>query len=248
MKYLRATIKMIVFFGSSIALYTVWFVGRIVIPNKVFWRQIVFRTWAGWYVKLSGIEIEVLGDPPKQPFFLVSNHLSYTDIPVLRSVIDSVFVAKGEIEGWILAGRMVRDMGNIFINRENRRDIPLAGAKIIEKLEQGEGVIVFPEGTSSKGEEILPFNSSFFEFAAKSDLPIHYASISYRVLDGSKKASDAICWWDDTSFIEHLWQFFELRECRAIVSFGCETVIKSNRKELAKELWNRVNEKFIPVE
>ncbi len=247
MNHFRATIRFIVFFVSSIVLYGVWLVGNIIIPNKAFWRQIVFRSWAQWFVTLSGMEIEIIGERPRQPFFLVSNHLSYVDIPALRSVIDCVFVAKGDIARWTLAGRMVRDMDNIFIDRENRRDIPNAGAQIIDKLDQGEGVIIFPEGTSSKGEGVLPFNSSFFEFAAQSDLPIHYASITYRTDSGQRKASDAVCWWDDTSFIEHLWRFFGLRKCRAIISFGCETVIKPNRKELAKELWNRVSEKFIPV-
>ncbi len=238
---------MFVFFASSFALYFIWFLGNIVIPNKTYWRQIIFQKWARLFVQLSGMEIEVIGEAPRPPFFLVSNHLSYTDIPLLRSVVESVFVAKGDIEGWFLGGRMVGDMGNIFINRENRRDIPIAGARVLDTLDKGEGVIIFPEGTSSKGEKILPFNSSFFEFAAKTDLPIHYASITYQTFDSDTKASDSICWWDDTTFIQHLWRFFQLRKCRAIVSFGCESVAKPNRKDLAKELWNRVNEKFIPV-
>ncbi|MBT1569857.1 1-acyl-sn-glycerol-3-phosphate acyltransferase, partial [Klebsiella pneumoniae] len=87
------------------------------------------------------------------------------DIPVLRSVVKGVFVAKHDIKDWFFAGRMIRDMGTIFINRGNRRDIPRAGSRILERLEKGEGVIVFPEGTSTRGEEVLPFNSSFLEFA-----------------------------------------------------------------------------------
>jgi 1-acyl-sn-glycerol-3-phosphate acyltransferase len=71
--------------------------------------------------------------------------------------VDGVFVAKGEMEGWFLAGKICRDMGTVFITGKTRRDIPRAGAEIIKRLEQGEGVIVFPEGTSTKGEDILPF-------------------------------------------------------------------------------------------
>ncbi len=247
MKYIRAAFRMSVFLASSFCLYIIWFAGNLFIPNKIYWRQIIFRRWAQWFTALSRINIEIIGDAPKPPFFLVSNHLSYTDIPVLRAITEGVFVAKGDIEAWFFAGRVVRDMGNIFINRENRRDIPVAGAKILKKLEDGEGVIIFPEGTSSKGEEVLPFNSSFFEFAAKTDLPIHYASITYRTYNSNTKASEAICWWDDTSFIVHLWRFFQLPESIAIINFGFESVVKSNRKELANELWNRVNEKFIPI-
>ena len=167
MKYIRAFIKIILFFASSFGLYGVWFVADFIIPNKQYWRQLIFRTWGRWFVRIAGMEVEVIGEKPKPPFFLVSNHLGYADIPVLRAVIESVFVAKKDIEGWFLAGKIVRDMGMIFINRENRRDIPRAGAEILDTLRDGEGVIVFPEGTSTNGEKVLPFNSSFFEFAAK---------------------------------------------------------------------------------
>ncbi len=247
MKYIRSAIRMVMFFAFTFGLYGVWFVGDFVIPNKQYWRQLIFRIWSSWFVRLSRMEIEVIGDKPNPPFFLVSNHLSYTDIPVLRSVVESVFVAKADLERWFVAGKIFRDMGMIFIDRENRRDIPRAGAKILDKLHDGEGIIVFPEGTSTKGEEVLPFNSSFFEFAAKTDLPIHYASINYQVENGKSKASDSICWWDDTSFIEHLWRFFQLKNSRVIIVFGSESIVDPDRKKLAKKLWNQVNEKFIPV-
>lgn len=247
MKYIRASLRMFLFLVSSFGLYGVWWIGNFVIPNKQYWRQIIFRKWAEWYVKISNIEIEIIGEKPKPPFFLVSNHLSYTDIPVFRSVIETIYVAKRDIESWFAAGKMVADIGNIYIDRENRRDIPKAGEKILKAINSGEGVTVFPEGTSTKGEKVLPFNSSFFEFASKTDLPIHYASISYRIDDSEGKPSELICWWDDTSLFAHLWRFFQLKKSKAIINFGSEQVIKPDRKKLAKELWVCVNEKFIPV-
>jgi 1-acyl-sn-glycerol-3-phosphate acyltransferase len=193
------------------------------------------------------MKIEVIGEPPHPPFFLVSNHLSYVDIAAIRAVVTGVFVAKREIDDWFLAGRMVRGMGNVYIDRTNRRDIPRAGEEIIEKLNDGEGVIVFPEGTSTKGEDVLPFNSSFFEFAARTDLPVSYVSISYRTPPGSPPASEMICWWDDTSFIEHMFRFFSQKEFTAVLSFGEEPILSTDRKLLASELRQRVKEKFIPV-
>ena len=247
MKYIRAALKMFLFFGLTFGLYGSWFVGAFFIPNKQYWRQIIFRLWSKGFVKISGMDIEIIGETPEPPFFLVSNHLSYTDIPALRSVVESIFVAKRDVERWFVAGKIVSDMGMIFIDRENKRDIPRAGSQILEKLHEGEGVIIFPEGTSTKGEKVLPFNSSFFEFAAKTDLPIHYTSITYRLDESPRRASNAICWWDDISFIEHLWRLFQLKKFKAIISFGRESVVEPDRKKLAKELWNRVNEKFIPV-
>lgn len=247
MKYARAAWRMFLFLGLSLGTYAVWFIGSFFIPNKQYWRQILFRNWGREFARIAHLKIKVLGTPPRPPFFLVSNHLSYVDIPVLRAIADGVFVAKKEVDNWFLTGRIVRSFGTIFIDRDNRRDIPRAGSAILNALERGEGVIVFPEGTSSKGETVLPFKSSFFEFAAQSDLPVHYVSISYQTNQDEPPASTAVCWWDDISFPAHLWQFFQLKEVGVMVNFGEQPVHSPNRKELAHKLREAVSEKFIPV-
>ncbi len=247
MKNLRATLRFTLFIFSTLGLYSFWFVGAFVIPNKQFWRQWAFRSWSRAFVKILGLKIEVVGKPPQPPFFLVCNHLSYTDVPALRAVTEGVFVAKGEIESWFLAGTIVRDMGTIFINRQNRRDIPRAGSEIIKKIDEGEGIIVFPEGTSTKGETVLPFNSSFFEFAAKANLPVSSASISYSTPASEPKASEVVCWWEDISFAAHLFRLFQVREFTAVITFGDEPVLKKDRKELANALWQKVRDNFTPV-
>jgi 1-acyl-sn-glycerol-3-phosphate acyltransferase len=247
MRYLRSAIRFFFFFNFTFGLYFFWYLTSFFIPNKLYWRQFIFETWTRSFVFLSGMKVEVIGTPPKAPFFLVSNHLGYTDIAALRSVVKGVFVAKGEIRNWFLAGRIVGDMGNIFIDRQNRRDIPRAGEKIIERLDAGEGVIVFPEGTSTKGEEILPFNSSFLEFAAKINLPVSYAAISYKTPDGDEPASRMICWWEDIAFVPHLLRHFMQKSFTATISFGDEPIQNPDRKILAKQLHDEVARRFIPV-
>lgn len=247
MKLIRAAFRMTLFVTMTLGIYSVWFLAVAFIPNKQLWRQIIFGAWARNFTRIAHISVEVAGIPPRPPFFLVSNHLTYTDIPLIRSVVETVFVAKGEIESWFLAGRIVRDMGAIFINRQNRRDIPRAGALILKALDEGEGVTVFPEGTSTKGEEVLKFNSSFLEFAAQKDLPVHYATVNYKTPAGEMPASLAVAWWDDTSFFAHLWRMFQVSEIEATINFGAEPIHSTDRKELARELWEAVNEKFVPI-
>lgn len=247
MKKTRAFIKFVMFFTATISVYSAWYIGDFFIPNKQFWRQIIFHKWAQAFVLIANMKIEIIGTMPKPPFFLVSNHLSYVDIPAYRAVLPTVFVAKSDIESWLLAGRMVRDMGAIFINRKNRRDIPRAGKAVVERIEAGEGVIIFPEGTSTSGEKVLPFNSSFLEFAAKNNLPVSYAAISYRTTDKTGKASQYVCWGEEISFIDHMLRMFELKEFTAVLTFGEEPITKTDRKELAHELREKVKEKFVPV-
>lgn len=247
MKHLRAVFRYISFVVSTLGIYGTWFLIAPFVPNKVYWRQVIFRAWAHSFVRVSNMKTRVVGTPPAPPFFLVCNHLSYTDVAALRAVTEGVFVAKGEIENWFLAGKIVRDMGTIFINRQNRRDIPRAGAEIVKRLEQGEGVIVFPEGTSTKGETILPFNSSFLEFAARKNLPVAYASITYTTPLDQPKASESVSWWDEKTFAQHLWYLFQVREFTAIINFGDEPILNDKRKELARTLREKINEKFVPV-
>ena len=247
MKYIRATIRFTLFTIATLGLYVIWFALSFFIPNKIYWRQLAFTFWTNTFVWLSGMEIEVIGEPPEPPFFLVTNHLSYVDIAALRATVTGVFVAKAEIRDWFLAGRIVRDMGIVFIDRKNRRDIPRAGEEIMRRLNDGEGVIVFPEGTSTKGEDVLPFNSSFLEFAARTDLPVSYASISYRTPEDEPPPSATICWWDDQTFLEHMFRVFTLRRYTAVLDFGEQAVVNPDRKQLAAELHRRVKERFIPM-
>lgn len=244
MRTIRAATKMFLFVASTIGLHSFWFVTRMVVPNKIHWRQVIFGAWTKSFVRISKMRLEVIGTPPKPPFFLVTNHLSYADIGALRAIAKGVFVAKNDIQSWFLAGRICRDMGTIFINRENRRDIPRAGEEIVKRLNAGEGVTVFPEGTSTKGETVLPFNSSFLEFAARAEIPVSYASITYRTPPGEMPAHVAACWWEDISFFAHLWRLFKVKEYTAIIKFGEEPVVNADRKALAAELRKRVAEKF----
>ena len=247
MRKLRSLTRFVFLLVMMLVTYAVWYILRFFIPNKQFWRQYAFEFWSRMWVRICGIDIEVIGTPPKAPFFLVSNHLGYIDIPVIRSVVKGVFVAKHEIHDWTMAGKMVRNMGTIFVNRENRRDIPRAGDQIIEALNRGEGVIVFPEGTSTRGDEVLPFNSSFLEFAARTDTPVSYVSLSYRTPEGEPPPSECITWWDDTGFLPHLLRMLEVKRFTAVLNFGDQPVINPDRKRLAAELRQKVQESFIPV-
>jgi 1-acyl-sn-glycerol-3-phosphate acyltransferase len=248
MRTIQAAYRFALFATSTFGLYAIWFVLNPFIPNKIYWRQVIFGLWTASFVRVTKMGVEVRGNPPRPPFFLVTNHLSYTDIAALRYAVKGIFVAKAEVRTWPLAGRICKDMGTIFINRTNRRDIPRAGEEILQRLSAGEGVIVFPEGTATSGQEgVLPFNSSFLEFAAQGNVAVSYASITYQTPEDELPAHLAAAWGEDISFIDHLWRLLKVKHYTAIITFGSSPISIPDRKQLASELHDRVADIFIPV-
>ncbi len=129
-------------------LYAIWSAGRFLAAEKRGWRKRMFSRRAAATAKIAKMKIETRGKVPP-PFFLVSNHLRYMDIAAFGAIVGCFFVAKSEVAGWFLIGRQAKNIGTVFVNRQNRRDILRAARKIFEKIENGENPVIFTEGTSS---------------------------------------------------------------------------------------------------
>lgn len=244
MKQLRAAFRFVTFATVSLVLYGAWILGSLIIPNRRLWRDTLFNAWSRAFAGIVGMRLKVVGDPPKPPFFLASNHLGTPDIPALRLAAKGVFVAKSEMGEWPIAGGMIRSMGNVFIDRESRRDIPRATRDVLAKLEDREGVIIFPEGKSTRGDSILPYNSSFFEVAAAHSVPVWAATIRYETPEGSPPPSHSICWWDDIGFLDHFWRMLLLPGFDATVTFEPRPFSGTDRKALAREVHDAAAARF----
>src|SRR5262249_46056827 len=151
-------------------------------------RARVLTFWSRWSARLIGMRIRVRGNPPAAPFFLVSNHLSYVDILAIASQAPCSFIAKAEISSWPIMGRLCLAVGTLVVERESKGDIPRVIARIESTLANGVGVVLFPEATSSKGAEVLPFRPSLLQAAARAKMPVSYASLSYRTAAGEPPA------------------------------------------------------------
>ncbi|MDZ7773867.1 MAG: lysophospholipid acyltransferase family protein [Balneolaceae bacterium] len=215
--------------------------------NFLRWKNRILTGWASGCFTIFGLRLTVEGNPPKGPFILVSNHLSYLDVVPLWYLTDATFVAKQELSGWAFFGWAMRRLEVIFIDRANIRDLPRVNREIARHLDLGEGIIFFPEGTSTKGDKIHPFNAPLLHYAARNRHPVHYVSIGYKTRDPEKPASRYVCWWGDMDFIGHFMDFITLRRVEITLRFGEEPVVSGDRKNLAEELENNVSRLFEPI-
>lgn len=251
MRRVRAMFRTSAFILSTIGWYSLWFVvQKYVIRTRyaaLKWRGAIFRNWGKTAASIAHMHLTVEGTPPQPPFLLVTNHLGYMDVITLLTQLNCTFVAKDEIEHWPLLGFMGKDMEAIYIDRTTRKDISRVITLIDQALQENKGIVVFAEGTSSQGADVLPFLPSLLEPAARMHLPVWYASISYRTPPGEMPAHLSVCWWGDMRFKSHLVNLFRLPYFEAILTFGPEPLCEPHRKTLARKLHAAIKEQFHPV-
>ena len=206
------------------------------------------RLWGKTMCAVLAIRRDVDGPVPHEGAFLVaSNHVSYLDILVLASLYPSLFLAKREIASWPVFGWIARGAGTVFIDREQAKDVVRAGRELYDRLELGLPLTIFPEGRSSRGIAILPFQPSLLEPAARAGVPCWAASISYETPGSALPPSRTICWHDSESLLTHFPRLVGLKRVVARVRFSEVPVLSVDRKVLANALWQKANATFMPV-
>ena len=249
MRTLRASYRLVLLCGLTAILTVIW-LGRIPLLRKnkrSAWRGVMVALWARNAIRIMNASITVKGTPPAAPFFLVSNHLSYLDIILYQTQMPCVFVAKSEVAHWPVIGWLARAIGTLFINRKSKRDVVRINAEIEEAMSSGDGVILFPEGTSSKGESVLPFKTAILATVTNIGYPAYYASVSYQTPPNEPPAAQVLCWWGDMTFADHVFGVLKLPGFQATIVFGEEAIHSSDRKEMALLLKERITNSFVPV-
>ena len=164
-----------------------------------------------------GIESSVEGDPPACGL-VVSNHLSYLDILILSAVMPCFFVSKIEVDHWPFFGKAARTGGTIFLDRSSLVSANMVAKQIGERLSLPVPVLLFPEGTSTDGSEVLRFHSRLIHPATEAGAPITAAAVRYVLEDGMEERE--LCWFGDDAFLSHLWKVLGVSGFFAQVRFG----------------------------
>lgn len=200
-----------------------------------------------WYhercCRILGFRVETRGQQSTaQPTLYACNHVSYLDIMVLGSLIEGSFVAKTEVARWPLFGWLARLQGSVFVERRGRKTA-LHRDEMGQRLDAGDSLILFPEGTSGDGNQILPFKSALFSVAERRPhdqaLLVQPVSIAYTRLDGvpmGRYLRPLFAWYGDMDLAPHLWQVSGLGWATVVVEFHpAVTIDKFGSRKLLSE-------------
>ncbi len=200
------------------------------------WRVWHFNAWSRAMCFVLGANTVVEGAPPQAPFFLASNHLGYLDIVVLAQVLPAVFVAKADVQSWPVIGSLTRLADTLYINRERHSDIPRANRSIADAMNSGDSVVLFPEGTSSESDFVLPVRPPLLQVAVEHDLAVNTAALHFVTRDGDPHAQRVICYYGDMDFVGHVWRLLHIRGFTVTIRFGQQQHRAAHRKQLAESV------------
>ena len=144
------------------------------------------------------------------------------------------FVAKMEIGGWPFFGKAARACGTIFVDRSSLASAQSVAEQMTERLKLPipVPVLLFPEGTSTDGSEVLRFHSRLIDPATSLGVPITTAAIRYAMADGTPERE--LCWYGDETFVSHIWKVLGVGGFEADLQFG-EPRVYTDRRMAADE-------------
>jgi 1-acyl-sn-glycerol-3-phosphate acyltransferase len=210
--------------------FTTAFVSK---TNKRRARAIWMHRSARRFIRIYSCEYGSTGPIPKSGL-LVSNHLSYLDILVIGAITPAVFVSKSEVRNWPVIGWLTMLAGTVYIVRDRRTHVGAVNQEIDSALADGMLVVVFPEGTSTDGSDVLPFRSPLLEPVTHGSHPISVGFLRYELDDGDPASE--VCYWGDHTFATHMLNLLGKKRVRGKMAFGTFQRTTDDRKELAKEL------------
>lgn len=215
-------------------------------------------TW--WHriaLKLLGVRVQVQGDiPPNRPLLIVANHLSWSDILVLGSVLDVCFIAKSEVRNWPGINVLALFQRTVFIDRDRRYQTRAHAGQIAHRLVEGDAMVLFAEGTTGSGHRILPFKSALFgaihaalDNSAAEHVTVQPVAIAYTRLQGlplGRIDQARAAWPGDIELVPHLLSFLKNGAYDVDIVFGKaeDFNAETKRKAIAAHMHDKVRRGF----
>jgi len=236
---------------------TSWMV-RLLLRDPIRLRKYLLQTVAlhgRWLLRVLDVEIIVENDSNAQlekNYFIVANHMSYLDAPILASFRPGAFVTSMEMRAVPVLGLITELGGCLYVERRSREKIHNEISSIEAALKQGFNVIVFPEATSTNGEKVLQFKRPLFAAAAKAGTSVLPIVIQYESINGTPVTvanRDSLCWYGDMSFGPHFIGLLKQRKIKVRIKILPEIPVTENssRDTLMDASFALVTKNYQPI-
>lgn len=192
------------------------------------------QRWSQQLLKIFKLRLKVSHAellPKNGGYLIAANHVSWIDIASIHSFMPCRFVAKSEVADWPVFGWMAEQVGTVFIRRDNKRH----GKEIAKQLEEllpNEPICIFPEGTSTAGDQVLPFRPNLFESAAQTQVKTFPMTIRY--LNQDHQYSDATAFIGEMTLVDSITKMLRAKSITVELIFAPSPAINLDRKALAQ--------------
>ena len=193
--------------------------------------QAITRWWMQQLTRIVGIRITQYGRPLTANVMLVANHISFLDIMVISSIVPARFLSKHTVRYWPIIGYLTRLAGTVFIERGKPSQLTPTLVALGQALRSGRPMLIFPEGTTSLGTQVLKFHSGLFQAAIENKAPVQAVSLHYR---RAARADRIAAYIDKDNFLVSLLRL--MAQARTEVHLGFSAPLDSSgqtRQQLA---------------
>lgn len=175
----------------------------LVFPFAGATRRLALRQrWSAALVAALGLRIESQGPLPPPGALIVANHVSWVDVFAINALAPAAFIAKSEVRAWPLIGWLAAHNETVFLRRGSRGHARAVNAELASLVSAGRVIALFPEGTTSEGDRVLPFHSALLQPAIEAGAAIVPVALRYE--DGAGARSLAAAYVGDTSLLASL--------------------------------------------
>ena len=246
---LKGLLRLLVFLPLTIFLVIIFLIFKAILKplNLNYPVFLIRKSWSVLILRLFGLKLKVIGKQSYNSTIFVSNHISWTDILVIQSVLDIIFVAKSDVKKMPGLGFLAGIANTVFIDR-NPQKISKDSLILKKKIEKGELICFFPEGTSTDGLRVLKFKSGFFQLLFdgiynqnKYIKKVQPLSIYYKV-HNKNLSKDFYGWWGSMSIISHITKILCLSSGSVELKFHASLNSEefNDRKEIALAAENTI--------
>ena len=205
-------------------------------------RRIRYR-WSSELLQHFGFTLKIEGALPTDAGLSAANHVSWIDIFAVNALMPVAFVSKDDLIRWPIIGTLASHNETIFLQRGSRGHAHTIGRDMAKRLESGNWLAVFPEGTTTDGTHLHPFHGALLQPAIDADVPVTPVALRYEDLDGNRTLLPAYA--GDTSLWESFCAILSARQLVVRLTIGQPVRVapasgNQGRKQLAQKLHNEI--------